>query len=137
MIEKPIKYYSLEFADVDIFEKYMHVTPKEVNMDVSKMEALLNIANENFSSSFGYIGDRKNKNSIEPVSAAFLIEKAVNLKAIAVVTYSTISEKMVEIEKSFISNIPGLNIQVPIETFEDLDSAVKWIETTVSHNETG
>ena len=134
MIEKPIKYYSLEFADVDIFEKYMHVTPKEVNMDVSKMEALLNIANENFSSSFGYIGDRKNKNSIEPVSAAFLIEKAVNLKAIAVVTYSTITEKMVEIEKNFGLNIPGLNIQVPIETFEDLDSAVKWIETTVSQN---
>jgi len=134
MTEKPIKHYSLEFAGVDIFEKYMHVTPKEVNMDVPKMEALLNIANEHFSSSFGYIGDRKNNNSIDPVSAAFLIEKAVNLKAIAIVTYSTITEKMVEIEKNFISNIPGLNIQVPIEMFEDLDSAVKWIETAVSQN---
>lgn len=132
MTKNIIKHYSLDFSDVDIFEKYMLVTPKEVNMDKSKMEILSKIANEHFSSSFGYISNRTNKNSIEPVTAAFLIEKELNLKAIAVVTYGEVTKKIVDIEKNFMSNIPSLNIEIPIETFEDLDSAVKWIETTVS-----
>jgi hypothetical protein len=131
MSEKQIKHYSLDFADVDIYEKHMIVTPKEVNMDKSKMEVLSNIANKHFNSSFGYIGNRIKRNSTEPVEAAFYIENALNLKAIAIVAYNEVTEKMIDIEKNFMTNIPGLNIEIPIETFEELDSAVEWIKNTI------
>ncbi|MBV7268334.1 hypothetical protein [Winogradskyella luteola] len=74
---------------------------------------------------FGFIANRVNSYSINLTDASKFNANFPNLKAYAVVVYNTITERVFEIENHFFT----FNRSV----FKEIDSAVTWIEESLSH----
>ena len=73
---------------------------------------------------FGYIANRENSYSINLTQANIFNEAFPNLKAYAVVAYNPITEKVFEIEDRFFA--------FNRKSFRSLDSAIEWVERTLS-----
>ncbi|MDO1500863.1 hypothetical protein Q2T40_12050 [Winogradskyella maritima] len=75
---------------------------------------------------FGYIVHRKNSYSINPTDIHIFNKAFPNLKAFAVVSYSSMGEKIFTLENKFFN----FNRQL----FHDLKTAERWVQTTLKAN---
>jgi hypothetical protein len=117
-----IKRYEFDFGSIQIFTEYIiFEANEETNVDHKHFEELEKIASIHFKHlPFGLIGNRKNRNSINP--AIYLrINEIPNLVAIAIVSYSSITDFSLTIEKNLVKNIP-------FKVFGNLEDAVDWIK---------
>ncbi|MFC0604406.1 hypothetical protein [Winogradskyella pulchriflava] len=73
---------------------------------------------------FGFISNRKNSYSIDVNDANLYQEAFPNLKAYAIVVYSSLSERIYEIENHF--------FKFNRKAFKTLDEAIDWVEGILS-----
>lgn len=99
-----------------------------VDINLNNFESVGNYIKSHFNGrDFGYIANRENSYSINIAQATIFNEAFPNLKAYAVVAYNPITEKVFEIEDRFFA--------FNRKSFRSLDSAIEWVEHTLSKNE--
>ena len=119
---KQIKQYNLEMGKVVFFENYLIIEVAEgISFDYEKAKKLSELTNLHFQDrSFGYISNRVNSYSLEPIDYTRIKEVFPNLSVFAVVTYNKSQETSVKIENMF--------YQEGIVSFDNLKKAIKWVE---------
>ncbi|MEY8849158.1 hypothetical protein AB9K26_10090 [Psychroserpens sp. XS_ASV72] len=99
-----------------------------IDINHNNFESVGNYIKSHFNGrDFGYIANRENSYSINITQANIFNEAFPNLKAYAVVAYNLITERVFEIEDRF--------FEFNRKSFRSLDSAVEWVEKTLSNIE--
>ncbi len=114
--------HTLALGDLYFFDHFLIAEFKEgVNIDFDNFkEASLLIRQFYGDRPIGFVSNRVNSYSINLTEAEKFNNAYPNLKAHAVVAYSTLSEKIYEIENHF--------FKFKRELFHDIDEAIEWVE---------
>lgn len=110
-----------QIITLEFYEHYLIGTPEEINIGVKEAEEVGNIANEFYTGNFGYVGNRKNLNSVDPMAYKYIEKNFPRAIAFAIVCYSDYSEKFLELEKKFQSE------KFKFKGFTDLENAKVWM----------
>ncbi len=112
--------FTLDFADVQIFKKFVVVIMKEGVIVKPEYNAeLVNISEKYFKNKlFGYITYRKNSYSVNPM-VYLKTSEIENLVGIAVVCIDGLKASNLEVEKIFLKK--------PLKQFNNFDDAKLWI----------
>ena len=114
--------YELEFGTFKKFDRYILGIPnKYSNVGIPEAREVNRIIGSQFTQNYGYIGDRINIHSVDPILYLYAGKESPLLKSVAVIVYSESSRKIAELEEQA-ANTVGFNFSI----FDDLDSAVEW-----------
>lgn len=124
---KQIKQYNLEMGKVVFFKNYLVIEVAEgISFDYEKAKKLSELTNFHFEDRpFGYISNRVNSYSLEPIDYTRIKEVFPNIVAFAAVTYSKSQKTSVKIENMF--------YQEGIVSFDSLEKAIKWVEKELNN----
>ncbi len=116
-----IKNYDLDMGKVSFFKNYLIIEVAEgTSFNHKKAKQLSTLTNLHFgNNAFGYISNRVNSYSLEPLDYLKIKEVFPNIKAFAVVTYNNLQKTSVSIENIFYYD--------NIVSFECIDEAQKWM----------
>ncbi|GAA4277379.1 STAS/SEC14 domain-containing protein [Aquimarina mytili] len=117
-----VKKYDLEIGKVSFYKNYLIIEVAEgISFNHEKAKQLSRLTELHFGNQpFGYISNRINSYSLEPMDYLKIKEILPNIKAFAVVAYNNFQKASVRIENMF--------YQDGIVTFEQIEEAVKWIK---------
>lgn len=124
---KSPKLYNLKIGKVFLYEDYI-ITEFDEGVDVNfkNFNEISKIIEENFENrAFGFIANRVNSYSINLKDAKLFNEKFKNAIAYAIVAYSDLTKRIIEIENHFFK----FNKQV----FTTTDDAIAWVEEALAH----
>lgn len=119
--------YNLKIGKVFLYEDYI-ITEFDEGVDVNfkNFNEISKIIEENFENrAFGFIANRVNSYSINLKDAKLFNEKFNNAIAYAIVAYSDLTKRIIEIENHFFK----FNKQV----FTTTDDAIAWVEEALAH----
>lgn len=124
---KNYRVYHSEIGDLYLFADYVITDFKEgVDINYANFyEAGLEIRNHFMDKPFGYIANRDNSYSINLNDVTIFNKAFPNLKAYAIVTYNTLTEKVFEIENHFFTSNR--------KSFKDINNAIEWVEDILSN----
>ncbi len=117
-----LRKYDLEIGQVSFYKNFLVIEVAEgISFNQEKAKQLSKLTDLHFENRpFGYISNRINSYSLEPMDYLKIKEILPNIKAFAVVAYTNSQKASVRIENMF--HPDGL------VTFEHIDDAVTWIE---------
>ncbi|WP_412561051.1 MULTISPECIES: hypothetical protein [Winogradskyella] len=123
---KKYRVYKSEIGDLYLFDNYVITNFNEgVDLNYANFyEAGLEIRNHFMDKPFGYIANRNNSYSINLHDVTIFNKAFPNLKAYAIVTYNTLTERVFEIENHFFTS----NRQA----FKNINDAIAWVEEILS-----
>ena len=127
MIE-PIKIVHLDFTTLQFFEKYVvSVVREDMDVDMDFLEQLQSETKNFYQDDFyGYISDRRNHYSINPLVH---LRTHPTLVGMAIVCDSHLKEMTATFEQRFFSK--------PFQIFNDLNLAQNWMEDLVDRISSG
>ena len=110
-------------AQIQILNDYIALveTHAGVMLDTTKIRKFYDLIENQFKGDYSLIIDRKNKYQLMRFEVYKEANRHDRLKGIAIVTRSTAEKKMAEIERPL--------SEKPFSTFDNLDSAIAWVET--------
>ncbi|REE07906.1 hypothetical protein [Winogradskyella pacifica] len=123
------KVYKLKLGTVYIYSNFL-VSEFDEGADITfkNFDELAFIIKTHFEDRpFGFIANRKNSYSINLNDAKIFNETFKNLKAYAIIVYSNLTERIIEIESHFFK----FNRKV----FKDFENAIDWIENSLANPE--
>ncbi|WP_179335998.1 STAS/SEC14 domain-containing protein [Winogradskyella costae] len=129
LFKKPFETYNLKLGTVYVYANFL-VSEFDEGADITfkNFDELAFIIKTHFlDKPFGFIANRKNSYSINLNDAKVFNETFKNLKAYAIIVYSDLTERIIEIESHFFK----FNRKV----FKDFDNAIVWIEDCLSKQE--
>ncbi|MCF6283205.1 MAG: hypothetical protein L3J28_13545 [Candidatus Polarisedimenticolaceae bacterium] len=85
----------------------------------------MNLINDNFSDTCGWISDRINSYSFDPLIIAHAIQNTNNVKIFATVTYKDQRKRTAYLEDMFPDDIQ-------ISDFNSLPAAIAWVKETLN-----
>ena len=118
--------HKTEIGTLYLFENYV-ITNFNEGVDISYAnfyETGLVIRNHFNNRPFGYIANRQNSYSINLNDATIFNKAFPNLKAYAIVTYNTLTEKVFEIENHFFTS--------KRQAFQNINDAIDWVKEILS-----
>ncbi len=122
-IEPSLKTYSLEFGTFDIYDNYILGVPnQDANMGIDEARKIIDAVGYHFTGPFGYIGNRKNYNSVDPMAYLFAVREVPHFRVMGVVNYSALGERFLEIER-----VVAESADLKFNTFSKLGEAVTWV----------
>lgn len=115
-----VETYEVKFGTIDVYELFMVVTPHaHVDMGLEELRTLKAVADRHYTGPFGYIANRKNRNSVD-IRLHLGARKQVPLwSSLAVVAYSKHTRALGGLEKAVLGNFP-------FRLFTSLDEAMEW-----------
>ena len=118
---------NLDFGNFKIFQNYVIGTMNEgVVFDELCQADIWNLFNSHFKDrNFGYISNRINSYSVDPIVYINNSERFAMIKAMAVVTKRKMQVLNVQLERQF--------FKTNIEVFENLEQGISWIEDVTSY----
>ncbi len=75
---------------------------------------------------YGYIGNRVNSHSVDVADVKSVLSQAKNLKEVAFVTYSTVSQSIAYVEKAFYKSHQ-------LHIYSDLQEAMQWMSEEMTN----
>ena len=124
------KTHILPFGKYTAYENYIIGEPNEfVNMGIEEACVVVDQIAYKYKGNWGYIGNRVNRNSVDPMVYLFAKREYPNFYAMAVVTYSQHAEEFVFIEKS-VADFVNLNF----ESFRKLNASIAWMKEKLNTN---
>ncbi|MEW7292950.1 hypothetical protein [Aquimarina sp. 2304DJ70-9] len=116
-----IKSYHLDMGKVSFYKNYLIIEVAEgTSFNHEKAKQLSELTNLHFGdSAFGYISNRVNSYSLEPLDYLKIKEVFPNIKAFAVVIYNNLQKTSVSIENIFYYD--------NIVSFERIEDAKNWM----------
>ncbi|MGJ8550350.1 hypothetical protein [Winogradskyella wichelsiae] len=126
IINKTYTIHNIKLGKVYVYNNFMVTEFKEgADINFKNFDELSLIIEKNYKDEpFGFIANRLNSYSINVNDAKKFNEKFTQLKAYAIITYSELTERIIEIESHFFK----FNRKI----FSDFESAILWIENTLS-----
>ena len=126
IINKTYTIHNIKLGKVYVYNNFMVTEFKEgADINFKNFDELSLIIENNYKDEpFGFIANRLNSYSINVNDAKKFNEKFTQLKGYAIITYSELTERIIEIESHFFK----FNRKV----FSDFESAIPWIEDTLS-----
>lgn len=123
---KPYETYKIKLGTVYLYQNFMVAEFIEgADITFKNFDELSFIVKTHFKDRpFGFIANRINSYSINLNDAKIFNETFKNLKAYAIIVYSNLTERIIEIESLFFK----FNRKV----FKDFENAITWIEDTLS-----
>ena len=126
-IEPSLKTYSLEFGTFDIYDNVIVGVPnRDVNMGIEEARKIIVAIGHHFKGPFGYVGHRKNFNSVDPMAYLFAVQEVPDFRVMGVVNYSGVGERFLEIERA-VAEAAALKFN----TFSKFGEAVAWVKSTL------
>jgi hypothetical protein len=121
------KTYRLRFGTIEIHDDFIVGVPnKDQNMGKTEARETIEAVGHHFTDTFGYIGNRKNNNSIDPMAYLFVTKELLHFRVMAVVSYSPYGHRFLEIEKK-IAKIA----QLKFKAFPRLETAISWMKDSL------
>ena len=119
---------TVEIGELYFFENYLIAEFKEgVHIDFENFDETKTLVKKQFGNyPFGFISNRINPYSILVTDGPSFNKEFKNLKAYAVVSHTSISEKIFEIENHFFS--------FNRKRFNSLQDAINWVEQSLGSN---
>jgi len=116
----------IKLGSMYLFDNYLVTEFNEgVVINHDNFREVAEIINKQFNNKpFGFIANRLNSYSIDLKDASKFNENFPNLKAYAVVVYSSLNEQFIETENHF--------FKFNREAFKTLDNAAEWVEKMLS-----
>ncbi|WP_062055610.1 hypothetical protein [Aquimarina longa] len=116
-----IKQYDLEIGKIVFYKNYLIIEVAEgICFDYEKAKQISRLTDLHYKNhSFGYISNRVNSYSLEPIDYMRIKNIFPNMIAFAAVIYNKSQKASIRIENMF--------YQDGIASFESLEEAVKWI----------
>lgn len=118
---------NLPFGTFRVYPDFVVGEPEaNVEMGIEKAKEVASRTLHNFDKPFGYIGNRINVNSLDPMAYLFVTREYPLFKVMAVVSYSSIGSRFLETER-----LIAEHVDLHFETFRDLPSAKAWVTATL------
>lgn len=120
-----IKHYSLEDADIFIFDHYLIIQIHEgVTVEAPHDKEINKIVHKHFAGKdMVYISNRVKSYTVDPLIYP-RVELIPNMLAIAIVPKTAAMRKSAEFESAFYDK--------PFKIFDSLTAAIKWVDTLIS-----
>ncbi|MBK1880643.1 hypothetical protein [Pelagicoccus mobilis] len=116
--------YVLPFGKYTAFQNVLIGEPVEsVNMGIPQARQIIDEIARRFEGKWSYIGNRINRHSVDPMVYIFAKQEAPGFHSMAVVSYSSYTEKFAKIEREIANSV-----NLDFETFNDLEAAQSWTQ---------
>ena len=122
-----LDFLKLPFGKFEVYENYIIGEPNaKQDMGISEAESLADQTAYHYNQPFGYIGNRINQNSVDPMAYLLVTRKVPLVRVMAVVSYSSVGDRFLDIERKVAEHA-----QLRFEVFDRLRTAKEWMDQTL------
>ena len=126
-----VRTFEFEFGSFTRHDRYILGIPSRYcEMGIEEARQINRVIGSLYATPYGYIGDRRHIHSVDPRVYLMAQKESSLLKCVAIVVHNDISRRVAELEKQAADAV-----LFPFEIFGDIDSATRWVESVLDHQE--